>query len=317
MSVGDIDSTLPVGQMHLVERSSDIFHQHGGVATAVQFDSLEEMSIEQFIQEVVPKLKGQPDRLTIIKDTTHEQLVRILGDNVAVYHITGIQDVFFDSFVEKLLTGEKITIRPNLRYPLIQWKICDDGKRDITVEIPPQLIEFAVAGFTEKFPIYHPRMWMRVTLTAANAPIHTKICAVPEHMDDIDSGRVCHMPFPNVHSGGEICWGSTHYETPKGVRLTEGVAIELTYRRFFNSQFNFDLLSGRDMSEFERVYDDLPKNAEIESKIAAHSGRDRDNSYCHILRMAHVLSNPEWLPKLHLQEAMSAVDFLGGSLDDE
>ena len=39
---GDIDSTFPTGLMHLVDRQSDLFHQHGGVVTAVHFDSLEE-----------------------------------------------------------------------------------------------------------------------------------------------------------------------------------------------------------------------------------------------------------------------------------
>lgn len=305
---GDIDSTLPVGQMHLVERESEIFHQHGGIATAVQFDSLEEMSIEQFIENVVPKLKAQPDTFTIIKDSTHEQLVRILGDNVAVYHIKGIQDVFYDTFVERLISGEKITITPNLRYPLIQWRVEDEGVRDITVEIPPQQFEMAIGGVSQRFPIYHPRMWMRVKLTAANVPTMTRMVAIPEHIDDLEHGRVYHMPFPNVHDSGDICWGHTSYQTPKGVKLTEGVAIELTYRRFFDSQFNYDLISSRDVNEVENVYDKLPK---IDSYEKLLSGRHSDGSaYKHMVRLARVFSTVETMQKVRLQEHCTAGDFL-------
>ena len=95
--IGDIDSTFPTGLMHLVDRQSDLFHQHGGVVTAVHFDSLEEMSVDEFVTRVVPTLKGDKEHFTVIKDSTREQVLRILGDNVARYHIKDIQDVFFDT----------------------------------------------------------------------------------------------------------------------------------------------------------------------------------------------------------------------------
>ena len=88
---GDIDSTFPAGLMHLVDRQSDLFHQHGGVVTAVHFDSLEEMTVDEFITRVVPTLKGDKEHITVIKDSTKEQVLRILGDNVARYHIKDIQ----------------------------------------------------------------------------------------------------------------------------------------------------------------------------------------------------------------------------------
>lgn len=312
MSIGDIDSTLPVGQMHLVERSSDLFHQHGGIATAVQFDSLEEMSLDKFLTEVAPTMKDRKDTFTVIKDTTHDQLVRILGDNVAIYHVTGMQDVFYDAFVERLVSGEKITITPNLRYPLIQWKVDEDGSRDITVEIPPQLFEMEVNGISKRFPIYHPLMWMRVRLTPANVPTMTRMAALREHVDDLDNAQLGHMPFPNVHDSGDICWGHTAYQTPKGVKLTESVAIELTYRRFFNSQFNYDLLSSRDMSEIERIYDKMPKIKEFQDMLTSRRG-DSGSSYRHMIRLARVFSELDGVRQFKPYNSMSATDFLARS----
>ena len=41
---GDIDTTLPICTTHLLDRDSSIIHAHGGIATEVTFDRLEEMT---------------------------------------------------------------------------------------------------------------------------------------------------------------------------------------------------------------------------------------------------------------------------------
>ena len=119
--IGDIDSTIPVGVTHLIERSGEVCQQHGGVVTAVQYDSLEEMPLEKFLTEVVPTLKDRKESLTIIKDTVHAYMYRILNDNVAIYHVQNVEDVFIDAFMEKLANERPFSIEPNLTYPLVKY----------------------------------------------------------------------------------------------------------------------------------------------------------------------------------------------------
>ena len=311
--IGDIDSTFPAGLMHLVDRQSDLFHQHGGVVTAVHFDSLEEMTVDEFITRVVPTLKGDKEHITIIKDSTREQVLRILGDGVARYHIKDIQDVFFDVFAERMLQGQKIAITPNLKYPLIRWGVLDGGAKDITVEIPPTQFEMDLSGVKQRLHMYHPRMWLRVQLTAANAPDQVMMAAVPEHLDDLDKKQVYHLPFPNVFESGSICWGDTSYDVPPGIKLTEAVAIELTYQRFFNSQFNYDLLDDRDKMSAERAYKELPKLDEYE-KLLEHY-KEYGRGTLHMIRLARVFADLESMKAFKFNEAMPADRFLGASMD--
>lgn len=311
---GDIDSTFPTGLMHLVDRQSDLFHQHGGVVTAVHFDSLEEMTVDEFITRVVPTLKGDKEHITVIKDSTKEQVLRILGDNVARYHIKDIQDVFFDAFAERLLQGQKIAITPNLKYPLIRWCVLDAGAKDITVEIPPTQFEMDLQGVDQRLHIYHPRMWLRVQLTAANVPDQVMMVAVPEHMNDLEKTKVCHLPFPNIFDSGNICWGDTSYDVPPGVKVTEAVAIELTYQRFFNSQFNYDLLDDRDKLSAERAYKDLPKVDEYEALLSRYS--HNGSSILHMIRLARVFSDLESMKAFKFTEIMPADRFLGIDMND-
>jgi hypothetical protein len=300
--------------MHLVDRQSDLFHQHGGVVTAVHFDALEEMSVDEFVTRVVPTLKGDKEHFTVIKDSTREQVLRILGDNVARYHIKDIQDVFFDTFAERLLQGQKISITPNLKYPLIRWVVLDGGAKDITVEIPPTQFEMDLEGVRTRLHMYHPRMWLRVMLTAANAPDQVMMVAVPEHMDDFENKQVYHMPFPNVFDSSSICWGDTSYDVPPGVKLTEAVAIELTYQRFFNSQFNYDLLDDRDRLAAEQAYNELPKIEEYEKLLEDYQEHGR--SVQHMLRLARVFTDLESMKAFKFSETMTADRFLGKDMDD-
>ena len=312
--IGDIDSTFPTGLMHLVDRQSDLFHQHGGVVTAVHFDSLEEMSVDEFVTRVVPTLKSDKEHFTVIKDSTREQVLRILCDHVARYHIKDIQDVFFDTFAERLLQGQKISITPNLKYPLIRWVVLEGGAKDITVEIPPTQFEMDLEGVRTRLHMYHPRMWLRVQLTAANAPAQVMMVAVPEHMEDFENKQVYHMPFPNVFDSSSICWGDTSYDVPPGVKLTEAVAIELTYQRFFNSQFNYDLLDDRDKLASEKAYNELPKIEEYEKLLKDY--KEHGRSVQHMIRLARVFTDLESMKSFKFSETMTADHFLGKDMDD-
>jgi len=305
---GDIDSTIPVGVTHLVDRHSEVFHQHGGVATAIEFDSLEEMTIEQFIRDCVPKMKQDSNTFTVIKDSTRDQIFRILGDNVARYHIRSIKDVFFDDLVARLLSDQEISLTPNLSFPLIQWVVQkENGMKSITVEIPPRQFAMHLQDFKEPFVVWHPTLWMKINMTSANVPDRTYMGCVQQHLNDFDKEYIMAMPFPNVFNYGGICWGSTNYQMQQGVNLTENAAIVLTYNRYFNSEFNYDLLDSQDSMHMKEIYDKLPKDDHIEALLKRNNG-SRDKAY--MLMLARVFRDLDTMNKFPMRRLMRAQEFL-------
>ena len=306
---GDIDSTIPVGLMHLVDRNAEVIHQHGGIATTVEFDSLEEMTIDQFVRDYVPKLKDDKSTFTIIKDSTREQLFRILGDNVARYHIKSIKDVFYDQLIERLMSDQEVSLTPNLSFPLIQWTVKKDtGMKSITVEIPPRQFAMHLMGFKEPFVVWHPTLWMRIEMTSANVPNQVYLSCVTQHLTDLENESVMAMPFPNVFGYGGICWGSTNYDVPQGTALTENAVLMLTYNRYFNSEFNYDLLDHQDRMHFRELYDKMPKNEKIDKLIKKYS---ENGDKAHMLYLAAVFAVPENLNKFKFRKLMKATEFLG------
>ena len=253
--IGDIDSTIPVGVTHLIDRSGEVCQQHGGVVTAVQYDALEEMPLEKFLTEVVPTLKDRKESLTVIKDTVHSYMYRILNDNVAIYHVQNVEDVFIDAFMEKLSNERPFSITPNLTYPLVKYATNRNGEKLICVAIPERQFTYhTVSNCYEPFVAWHPPMWFYVKLSPANIPTGVKIGVVLDRCDDVAKTDVFHLPFPNIYHNGNVCFGSTHFTNPNPNKaLTEAAAIELTYQRIFNSEFNSDLLNDSEMEEFTRL----------------------------------------------------------------
>ena len=266
--IGDIDSTLPIGITHIMDRSNEVCQQHGGVVTQIQFDKLEEMSLEQFLTDIVPTMKAE-EKLTIIKDTVRQNMYRILRDNVAIYHITGIRDVFIDTFVDNLLSERALSITPNLTYPLIQYSTTKDGEKYITVSIPSKQFTYHCADTRlAPFVVWHPPLWMRVRLTPANVPNDVKIGVVLDRTEDPNEADVCHLPLPNCYESGDICFGSTRFNNPNPDKpLTEAMAIELTYQRLFNSAFNMDLTRRSEIEAFYEICRGLPDFEKIKEDL--------------------------------------------------
>lgn len=309
---GDIDSTIPAGITHLIERESSLFHQHGGVATEVVFDSLEEMSLDDFIEKVVPTLKERKDMLTILKDTTREQLVRILADNVAMYHITGIQDVFYDAMLERLLSDQQVTITPNLQYPLIMWRVEQSGEKVIVVEVPETQFEMQHDSWPkERFLIWHPRLWLKMRLTVQNVPCAWRIRAMPVHPNDLEKEKVCGLPFPNVFDSGDICWGSTHFTRSGDTALSVNDAVCLTLNRFFGSSFNYDLIDRQDTLNMANLYKALPT---VEKYAKMLKDLDSSGSKAHIVRLFRCFQEKENLLRFKYHPMETAKSFLEGCI---
>ena len=268
----DIDSTIPIGVTHLVDRQNTICQQHGGVVTAVNFDKLEEMSLEKFISDIIPTMGERKNELTIIKDPVQQAMYRILNDNVAIYHITEIKDVFFDNFIEKLMSEQQINITPHLTYPLVHYATTKNGEKYITVAIPPKQFTYHASSATIKpFVVWHPPLWLRCKLSPANVPTGITIGVVLDRTDDPKKSSVCHLPLPNCFMDGRICFGGTHFETPNGRTLTEAMAIEMTYQRLFNSEFNMDLVNPSEFTEFQKVCSTLPDYEQFKGELDGSS----------------------------------------------
>ena len=305
---GDIDSTIPAGLTHLIERKSSLFHQHGGVATEVAFDSLEEMSLDDFIEKVVPTLKTRKDALTILKDTTREQLVRILADNVAIYHVTGIQDVFYDVMIEKLMSDQQITIMPNLQFPLIMWKVEQSGEKVVCVEVPENQFEMAHSNWPkERFVIWHPRLWLKIKLTVQNVPCAWRLRAAPLHPQNLETDRLYTVPLPNVFDSGDICWGNTRFTRSGDEQLNVNDAILLSLNRFFGSTFNFDLLNGQDEMNMTNLYKALPTIEKFDKMLKR---AERDSHVSHMIRLFRCFQDKESLARFKYHAAETAKSFL-------
>ena len=48
----ELDTDAPCNESYFVDRSNDMFHQHGGVTTRVVFDSVEELPISRLRAEL-------------------------------------------------------------------------------------------------------------------------------------------------------------------------------------------------------------------------------------------------------------------------
>jgi hypothetical protein len=262
---------------HLLDRKHEVCQQHGGVVTSVSYDKLEEMTLKEFIDNVVPTLDKNDDKFMIIKDTVRQNMYRILKDNVAVYHITGIQDVFFDLFLDNLMSERPVSITPNLTYPLISYATTKNGEKVITVAVTPKQFTYHSSSSAVKpFVVWHPPLWLQCVLTPANIPSNVKIGVVLDRSDDPADVTVYHLPLPNCYSDGNICFGGTRFNNPNPNKaLTEATAIEMTYQRLFNSEFNMDLVTGSEASEFYKLCQKLPDWDQIKDDLEKGSDYSR------------------------------------------
>ena len=262
-----VDGTLPIAVTHFVERDGEMFHLHGGVATKVRFESLEEMPIDDFFRDVAPTLAGKRDVVVFGRDSVHENMYRLLGDTAVIYHGVQIQDVFMDQFYKGLQEDKPLSLDLNLSFPLVRYvKEKNGGETRICVYIPEAEFTFRTT-LDRSWRIWHPPLWLSVRLSSTNVPNQHRMCVVIDREETIGATKIYHMPFPNVHDDGEICFGYTNMNVREGQVLTEAAAIQMTYNRYFMSQFNHDLMYQNKREALNRQYNALPKDEEIDAEL--------------------------------------------------
>ena len=261
-----VDGTIPVHVTHFVEREGEMFHLHGGVASKVEFDSFEEMPIDDFYKDVAPTLAGKHDIVVFGRDGVQETMFRLLGDTATIYHGVKISDVFVDDFYKCLQEDKPFSLDLNLSFPLVRYTKDKTGGSKICVYIPES--EFTLnSTFGKSWRIWHPPIWLSVRLSSTNVPNQHRLCVVPDREETVKATKIFHIPFPNVHEDGEICFGHTTMTLREGQVLTEAAAIQMTYNRYFMSQFNHDLMYQDKREPLERQYRSLPKDPEIEEAM--------------------------------------------------
>ena len=278
---GELDGTLPVSVTHFLEHDHEVVHMHGGIATRMTFDSLEEMPIDTFLKDVAPTLAGKRDIAILGRDGVHESMYRLFGDTAVIYHGVRMEDAYIDDVYKELEDNKPLKLDLNLPYPLVRYTQLSGGEKSICVYIPERECLFRTYLGTS-YPIWHPPLWLSVTMTSTNMPKAHKICAVPERSDTIQETQICELPFPNVHQNGEICFGHTSFGGIGNDNLTVAAAIQLTYNRFFMSEFNTDLMPCSKTNALYDYYKRLPKDPEIDAELE----RPHDDGSTLFLRIA-------------------------------
>ena len=265
----DIDTTIPVSVTHFIAQDGQVFHTHGGVVSRIQYESIEEMPINDFFDTVAPTLKGQKDLVVFGRDSVHEKMYRLIGDTAVIYHGAKMTDIFLDDFYHQLQEDKPMELNLNLPYPLVSYKQEKGGYKRICVYIPEAPFLFQSMEPTEySFSVWHPPLWLGLRLTPSNIPNAHRICVVLERARKLEETKLFSLPFPNVHSNGEICFGSTTFaQASDDDMITEADAIQKTYNRFFTSGFNHDLTGSVKKEAMRYQYEHLPKDEEIDAEV--------------------------------------------------
>ena len=106
----EIDTLSPVDDALIVDRTDDMFVQHGGCATRVVFDTVEEMNVDQFLEDLRLHPKGPDDELTFVRSPSTQTVMLLRGDRVIRYRGCKFQDVLCDTMV-KFLTQKAATLK--------------------------------------------------------------------------------------------------------------------------------------------------------------------------------------------------------------
>ena len=91
-----LDNSVPSSLAHLIETRDQLMLQHGGVATRLAFDKVEQFDLHTFLKTVVPGLNKQDRTLTVMRNSVAGEYMFLLGDQVIRYHTTDVAEVPLD-----------------------------------------------------------------------------------------------------------------------------------------------------------------------------------------------------------------------------
>lgn len=303
----EIDNITPSGAALLCDTRDHVLLQHGGVATCLSYDSVEEMTISEFVKDEVPKMvslsdskesdKGSAARrsLYILRDACAGAYTFILGDKVIKYNLTDVSEVPLKTMIEYLCRDKTEEFVPNVQYPLIALSK-NSTFRAITVRLESMHRRYRSPLISVDTYIWTPPVWFTVVLNNADNLTETRICVAPNIEEDNRRATLFRWPLANVYASGQVCMGEASMEIASDA-TSDSSLLQSAIDLFFNAEFNLDLVSA---SELEQVagtaYTSASKRAEYANRIA----NTTNSSTKGILKVLCVLEDKEGWRRLKL-----------------
>ena len=296
----EIDTLSPVDDALIVDRTDDMFIQHGGCATRVVFDTVEEMNVDQFLEDLRLHPKGLDDELTFVRSPSTQTVMLLRGDRVIRYRGCKFQDVLCDTMV-KFLTQKAATLKytPMSQYPLIHAYV--QGDRWITVQIPKRVVHIfgddKLGDIDDDVTM--PPLWFTCQMTSTFTVTNAWIAVVGKLDPDPAKCELRRLCFPNTYEDGNICFGTTRTDAVKYDVMTEGLAVAGAIDRFFNSVRNNHVLHHHEtfLESCRKTYEELEK-LDLYEKAIAKVSIDRIAS--NFLRYLRILHEPDGWMRVNL-----------------
>ena len=289
-----IDDMTPVQDMHLFELpNQELIMQHGGVATRVSFDEVKRMPLHYYLANMVPKADNSEPRCDVIRDYEHNNVTLILNDQVAVYHVTGVNDVAMRDLADALQVQKDFEFVPNIPFPLIYYKQTAEEKW-ITVAIEAKWFHYNSKRLgINGLKVMHPPLWLNVKLSNANVLLGARVAVVRNSELHWQDTKLYHLALPNVWHNHDICLGGTRIldqiDSP-----TMGQTIMLVYNQVFNSEWNLDLvMSDRVVKTVGEAFDKLKPESNPFKGLGYKAGVTTQASATAIKALLAVLTQPQ------------------------
>lgn len=313
----ELDTLSPVNDAIIVDRKDDMFIQHGGCATRLVFEEVEEMSVSEFLDEL-PLHPHLPDKeLDFIRSPSTQTAMLLRGDRVIRYKGCQFQDVLVDGMI-KLLTQKEATMvyTPMSQYPLVHSCI-QGGNYWVTVQIPKRIVHIfgdEHLGHIDD-DVTMPPLWFCVQMTSTFTVTSGWVAVVGKLDPDPLKCELRKLCFPNTYNDAHICFGSTRTDAVKYDVMTEGLAVAGTVDRFFNSMRNNHCLSYHMdfLQSCRKIYSELPKEKIYEKAISRVAN---DVEAAGFLRYLRILHEPDGWMRIDLPKLSSTViaeNFLHGA----
>lgn len=286
----EIDTLSPVDDALIVDRTEDMFIQHGGCATRIVFDTVEEMNVDQFLEDLRLHPKGSDDELTVVRSPSTQTVMLLRGDKVIRYRGCRFQDVLCDTMV-KFLTQKAATLNytPMSQYPLVHAFV--QGERWITVQIPKRVVHIFgddTIGDIED-DVTMPPLWFSCQMTSTFTVQNAWIAVVGKLDPDPSKCELRRLCFPNTYEDGNICFGKTRTDAIRYDVMTEGLAVAGAIDRFFNSVRNNHVLHHHErfLESCRKIYEDMEKLELYEKAISKVAIDGLSANFIRYLRILH------------------------------
>ena len=249
-----VDDTSPSGEAYVVEseRTNSVGIMHGGITTRFTISSAEQMPISLFLRKMAGKARIDDDEMFVMRDGKHNEAAVFLGDGVTRYKVTDIQEVPTKMFADELVQETGSMITTDLPWPLVA--LYTEGETtNITILIPSHKRRFRDSDLEFDADIWWPSVWYRATFNSGMFHLSSGVAVVLDTSSHWEDTQLYALPFPNCSSNGHICLGQSTQAAPIVGDLTRAKAMQSAIDRYFNGEFNRDLLSGKNFREITGV----------------------------------------------------------------